>query len=193
MKCKKYLVLIGLVLSQTTFGQVQSHQRELNEINEKLMIGLGSYAVSNFIYGGVGYLSTNDEYSRHFHQMNMMWNTVNLGLAVPGYLKASKDSRALSAEELNRLQKKTEMIFLVNDVLDLGYVAAGFWLRRNAASQADQEAMYRGYGDSMIMQGSVLLAFDALAYIIHHNHGKQLDKMALQAKGNLVGVVISLD
>ena len=64
--------------------------------------------------------------------------------------------QGLSAEELNRLQKKTEMIFLVNDVLDIGYVAAGFWLRRNAASQADQEAMYRGYGDSMIMQGSVL-------------------------------------
>ena len=193
MKCKKHLVLIGLVLSQTALGQVQEHQRELNEINEKLMIGLGSYAVSNFIYGGVGYLSTDDEYSRHFHQMNMMWNTVNLGLAIPGYMKASKDSRALSAEELNRLQKKTEMIFLVNDVLDIGYVAAGFWLRRNANSQGDQEAMYRGYGDSMIMQGSVLLAFDALAYVLHHKHGKQLDKIALHSNGNYIGVAISFD
>ena len=156
------------------------------------MIGLGSYAVSNLIYGGVGYLSMDDEYSQHFHQMNMMWNTVNLGLAVPGYLKASKDSRTLSEEELDRLQKKTEMIFLINDALDVGYVAAGFWLKRNAASQGDQEAMYRGYGDSMIMQGSVLLAFDAIAYVLHHNHGKKLKKVALHSSGSAVGISISL-
>ena len=187
------MLLVGLILSQTAFGQVQSYQRELNELNEKLMIGLGSYAVSNFIYGGVGYLNTDDAYSRHFHQMNIMWNTVNLGLAVPGYLKASKDSRTLGAEELIRLQRKTEMIFLMNDLLDVGYVAAGFWLKRNAASQGDQETMYRGYGDSMIMQGSVLLAFDALAYFLHHNHGKKLDKVALHSNGNSLGLAIFLD
>ena len=86
---KKTLLFAGLLLSQSIFGQVTNFQKEFNSINEHLMLGLGSYAVANFAISGVGYFTSEDESSKRFHEMNVMWNTVNIGLALPGYIKGA--------------------------------------------------------------------------------------------------------
>jgi hypothetical protein len=36
----------------------------------------------------------------------------------------------------------------------------------------------KGYGESVMLQGGVLLLFDGIMYSIHNNHGKKLNKMA---------------
>ncbi|MDA9792112.1 hypothetical protein N9C15_00500 [Schleiferiaceae bacterium] len=193
---KKILLFAGLLLSQSIFGQVTNFQKEFNSINEHLMLGLGSYAVANFAISGAGYFTSEDESSKRFHEMNVMWNTVNLGLAVPGYLKAKRGGKALTLEEMMKEQKKTEIIFFVNDVLDLGYIATGIWMRNEAANQTDRADMFKGYGNSLILQGSFLLAFDAYAYYLHRNHAKQLsmlNKVSVHTSGAGVALVIALD
>jgi len=193
---KKILLFAGLLLSQSIFGQVTNFQKEFNSINEHLMLGLGSYAVANFAISGAGYFTSEDESSKRVHEMNVMWNTVNLGLAVPGYLKAKRGGKALTLEEMMKEQKKTEIIFLVNDVLDLGYIATGIWMRNEAANQTDRADMFKGYGNSLILQGSFLLAFDAYAYYLHRNHAKQLsmlNKVSVHTSGAGVALVIALD
>ena len=189
--------IIFLLLSATTaFGQVSQYQSDFNKINENLMLGLGSYAVTNFVVGGIGYATSQDQAIKHFHEMNVMWNTVNLGLAVPGYLKAKRGGKSLTLEEMIKEQKKTETIFLVNDVLDLGYIATGIWMRNEAINQGDRADMFKGYGNSLILQGSFLLVFDAYAYYLHRNHGKQLpmlDKVSVHTSGAGLAVMIRLD
>ena len=190
------LIIALFLCTQSVFGQVQRYQSEFNNINENLMLGLGSYAVTNFVVGGIGYATSQDEATKHFHEMNVMWNTVNLGLAVPGYLKAKRGGKALTFEEMIKEQKKTEIIFLVNDVLDLGYIATGIWMRNEAVNQGDRADMFKGYGNSLILQGSFLLAFDAYAYYLHRNHGKQLpmlDKVSVHTSGAGVALVVALD
>ena len=160
------------------------------------MLGLGSYAVTNFVVGGIGYATSHDKATKHFHEMNVMWNTVNLGLAVPGYLKAKRGGKSLTLEEMIKEQKKTETIFLVNDVLDLGYIATGVWMRNESVNQGDRADMFKGYGNSLILQGSFLLAFDAYAYYLHRNHAKQLpmlEKVSVHPTGAGVALVIALD
>ena len=193
---RKALLFIGLLLCKSTFGQVTDFQKEFNSINESLMLGLGSYAVANFAISGAGYFSSEDEYTKRFHEMNVMWNTVNIGLALPGYIKARRGGQPMTREEILKAQKKTESIFLVNDVLDIGYIAAGIWMREVAPNKLDREDLFKGYGNSLILQGSFLLAFDALAYYIHHNHGKEfpaLEKVSLSTSGGGVGLRIALD
>jgi hypothetical protein len=194
---RKALLFIGLLLCKSTFGQVTDFQKEFNSINESLMLGLGSYAVANFAISGAGYFSSEDEYTKRFHEMNVMWNTVNIGLALPGYIKARRGGQPImTREEILKAQKKTESIFLVNDVLDVGYIAAGIWMREVAPNKLDQEDLFKGYGNSLILQGSFLLVFDALAYYIHHNHGKELpalEKVSLSTSVGGVGLRIAMD
>ncbi|MGB1736395.1 MAG: DUF6992 family protein, partial [Schleiferiaceae bacterium] len=189
-------IIFLLLSASTAFGQVSQYQGDFNKINENLMLGLGSYAVTNFVVGGIGYATSEDQAIKHFHEMNVMWNTVNLGLAVPGYLKAKRGGKSLTLEEMIKEQKKTETIFLVNDVLDLGYIATGIWMRNEAINQGDRADMFKGYGNSLILQGSFLLAFDAYAYYLHRNHGKQLpilDKVSVHTSGAGVALVVALD
>lgn len=192
----RILVLAFCFLSLSVSGQVSTYHSEYNRINENLMLGLGSYAVTNFVVGGIGYATSQDDATKHFHEMNVMWNTVNLGLAVPGYLKAKRRGKELTLEEMLKKQKKTETIFLVNDVLDLGYIATGIWMRNEAVNQGDRADMFKGYGNSLILQGSFLLAFDAYAYYLHRNHAKQLpmmDRVSVQTSGAGVVFTVALD
>jgi hypothetical protein len=69
-------------------------------------------------------------------------------------------------------------------------------MREVAPNKLDREDLFKGYGNSLILQGSFLLAFDALAYYIHHNHGKEfpaLEKVSLSTSGGGVGLRIALD
>jgi hypothetical protein len=103
-----------------------------------------------------------------------MWNTVNLGLAIPGYLKARQAKQLMSLSETLNAQQKTERIFLLNTGLDVAYITAGFLLRSMALNQQAKADQLNGFGKGLILQGSFLFAFDLTAFAIHHRHGKQV-------------------
>ena len=167
-----------------------NNDREL--INKKLMIGLGSWATTNFIASGIGWAKTvpNSE-ARYFHQMNVMWNTVNIGLAIPGYIKAKKASSTLTFSETVRKQHQTEKIFLINTGLDVGYLASGLILRSEAKSNLEKHDQFNGYGNSLLMQGGFLFLFDLTAYAIHNRHSKKsLDNLlnSIEMSNNGIGL-----
>ena len=55
------------------------------------MLILGSWAVGNMIWGGIGASQSMGE-NKAFHQMNLYWNSVNLIIAGLGYWQATKES-----------------------------------------------------------------------------------------------------
>ena len=194
----RHLLFTLLFISSTVTAQVAHYQKDFNKINEGLMVTLGSYAVSNFAVSGAGYFLSEDETVQRFHQMNVMWNTVNLGLAVPGYIKARRNAGNYTLEEMRAQQKKTEQVFLINTALDVGYMATGYYMRTDAENRGDSEALFRGYGNSLMLQGGFLFAFDLVAFGIHRAHFNRdferlSNKVSIYPMGGGVGLILKLD
>jgi hypothetical protein len=178
----KHLLLFTLLCISIT-GKAQtllSFNTERQQIDQQLMIGLGTWAASNFALSGYGWATAANEEVKYFHQMNVMWNTVNLGLALPGYFRAKNANLGLNEAQSWAAQQKTQKIFLVNSALDLGYMASGFLLKQQNSPDASKQAQFEGYGNSLLLQGGFLLLFDLSAYWIHqhHGHGFQQQKLA---------------
>jgi hypothetical protein len=152
---------------------LQQFNEERIQTDKRLMLGLGSWATSNFIVSGIGWATVPSGEALYFHQMNVLWNTVNIGLAIPGYIKAKKGSPTLTLAETIRAQKKTEKIFLINTGLDVGYISSGFILRSLAKTNSDRQDQLNGFGNSLILQGGFLFLFDLTAFVIHNRHAKK--------------------
>lgn len=176
----KQIVLIFIMLNAISLKaqSLEQFNKERIQTDKRLMIGLGSWATTNFVVSGIGWATVPSGEAHYFHQMNVMWNTVNIGLAVPGYLKAKKANSILSFAETIRTQHQTEKIFLINSGLDIGYMAGGLLLRSAAKTNSTKHDQFNGYGTSLLMQGGFLFVFDLTAYMIHNHHSKKsLDKL----------------
>ena len=113
------------------------------------MWALNSWAVANMATGIGMSIMTDEPTQKAFHQMNVGWNVVNLGLAsLPLINKPTVD-----AERWSRL-------FWINAGLDVGYVAAG-WYMANRGRQEGNPQM-EGMGNSLMLQGGFLVGFDAV-------------------------------
>jgi hypothetical protein len=143
-------------------------------VDKRLMVGLGTWASTNFVASGMGWSQAKSMESLYFHQMNVMWNVVNIGLAIPGYVKANKARTDLTYAETLREQKKTEKIFLVNTCVDVAYVSCGWLLLNKSKESGPFEQRQSGYGKSLLLQGGFLFLFDLTAYLTHTTHAKQL-------------------
>lgn len=184
--------LLSLLVFFTSFYStaqtLEQFNKERIQTDKHLMIGLGSWATTNFIASGIGWATVPTGEAHYFHQLNVMWNTVNIGLAIPGYLKAKKSNTSLSFSETIRTQHQTEKIFLINTGLDIGYMAGGLLLRSEAKSNSDKQDQFNGYGSSLLLQGGFLFVFDIVAYSIHNRHSKQalepmMNKIELSSTG----------
>jgi hypothetical protein len=167
---KWIVVLVGCSTYTQVSAQLASFNQERLKMDKHHMVVLGSWATTNLAVGGIGWATTPKGEAHYFHQMNFFWNTVNLGLAIPGYLKAKNDTHKLSFAETLRTQHKTETVFLVNAGLDIAYMSSGLLLRSEARFHPDREAQWRGYGNSLLMQGGFLFLFDWTAYLLHKRH-----------------------
>lgn len=179
---------IVLISFHSTAQSLEQLNKERIQTDKRLMIGLGSWATTNFIASGIGWATVPTGEAHYFHQMNVMWNTVNIGLAIPGYLKAKKANTSLSFSETIRTQHQTEKIFLINTGLDIGYMAGGLLLRSEAKTNSDKQDQFNGYGSSLLLQGGFLFVFDIVAYAIHNRHSKKslepmMNKIELSSTG----------
>jgi hypothetical protein len=176
-------VLVTLVLlagTSATPGAQQVTIEDLdarrNAVNATGMLVLGSWAVANIGINSALYLTT-DEDIRYFYQMNMLWNVVNLGIAGLGYWGSV---RAAPSEDLYRAvdaQYKLEKALLFNAGLDTAYMMTGLFLMEHAKNASSNQARFRGYGQSLLLQGGFLLAFDLVMYAIQRGSRSLLEPL----------------
>ena len=81
------------------------------------MIVLGSWSAANLIYSGIASGQTTGT-TRYFHQMNVMWGGINLGLAALGYL-GTKNKDGLSLVKSLKQQAGIEKTYMLNAGLDV--------------------------------------------------------------------------
>lgn len=183
--------IFSLLLIVSFVGTSQSLDQQHATIDKQLMIGLGSWAASNIIVGSIGWSSTDKTATTYFHEMNVLWNIVNMGLAVPGYLKARNFQSDLTLSESLEQQRKTERIYLINAYIDIGYLSSGLILSNIAKQKDANYDRLSGYGKSLLMQGSFLLLFDLSAYLIHKkNHGEFKSRLIHNLEINPSGLTI---
>lgn len=190
-------IIACLLLQQATAqdATLLSLSRQRNQTNATGMWVLGSWAVGNLLVGAVGRANTTGA-TKYFHEMNMLWNTVNLTLAGFGLYSALHADANLSLAASLQAQHKMEKLFLVNGALDLAYMAGGLYLQERGKTPGKNSLRWKGYGKSIILQGAFLLLFDGTMYGILHHKGKGLykvmEKVQLTAGVQQVGVVVRL-
>lgn len=139
-----------------SLAKIEGYRRDVDRV---AMVTLGAWSLGNLTVGLVGDLSGDeDDAARYFHQMNWMWGAVN-GV-ISGFGMASAFGGELETDWAKAVSKArtTEIVFLVNGVLDLSYMAVGAWLWERGLRT--EEAVLEGYGQSLVMQGAFLFVFD---------------------------------
>lgn len=191
------ILLFTLSLLHATSGscQLQQFNEQRCNIDKKLMLSLGSWASANIIGSGIGWATTENEEHKYFHQMNVFWNAINIGLAIPGYIKARNGKSQLSLFKSLEEQRIIEGVHLVNAGLDLAYISSGILLRNKQPKNSNEENQFRGYGNSIIIQGGFLLVYDWIGYMMHRRHAKKqlnplLQKIEPSAQG--IGFILHL-
>lgn len=171
------------------FGAIHSSYAQiatLDEINTRRnaytrngMIVLNSWSAANVISGTVGVFTAQNPEIKHFHEMNIYWNVVNLGICIPSLVGALKEKKqGLTLQQTVRKQHSAEKVFLFNGFLDIAYVTTGVLLREIGRGKTDKvRDRLRGYGDSLLLQGGFLLFFDFVQYALHHRNGKRIDPL----------------
>jgi hypothetical protein len=194
---KNLLLLFSLFLADKLFSQelsVQTFNQQRQTINKRGLFVISSWAAGNIMYGSIA-ASKQTGSTKYFHQMNAIWNGVTLGLASFG-LFANKKNADLTLRETIKTQATIEKVFIVNTALDGAYVIGGLYLKERSKRALPNSEKLRGYGEAIMLQGSVLLVFDGLMYMLHNKHGKQLykllDKVALGTTENGIGMSVKL-
>jgi hypothetical protein len=172
-----FICLIGASFS--SYSQkidLTNFEKERISIQKKSMIALAGWSVANIVVSGIATDTRNKE-MRYFHQMNVMWGSINLALAGLGYWGADREkieNPTLAA--VLKHQNKIEKTYLINAGLDVVYMGAGLLMNKTSDNQKNPEK-FKGYGNSILLQGGFLLVYDAIIYAIHKKHGKQLKGM----------------
>lgn len=188
------LVVFILLLTSEAFAQeipaLSDFNRTRLDYNQKGMIILGSWAVGNMVWGGIGASQTIGQ-NKAFHQMNLYWNSVNLIIAGFGYWQATKEVPGTDFWATMEAQQGIEKVLLLNGALDVAYMAGGFFMKERGLRKGNDRLI--GFGKSVILQGAFLLAFDGVMYGFHHVHGKELPNLVQNISLGPTGVYFRMN
>lgn len=136
-----------------------------SKTEKRAMTILGTWSALN-ITTSLAFRNSTTGIDKQFHTMNGLWNLVNGGLALSGYLNSKK--ARLSSDAIESMNKfhKLERTLVFNSGLDIAYIATGLYLRERGKNEADltRSEQFQGFGKSLMLQGGFLLVFDALFY-----------------------------
>lgn len=184
---KILLLACFTAFSMSSFSQkldLVKFEKERVRYSKNAMIALAGWSVANIVGSGIATDTRNKE-MRYFHQMNVMWGGINLAIAGLGYWGAGRekiDNPTLAS--VLKHQNKIEKTYLINLGLDVVYVGSGLLMNKTSDNQKNPEK-FKGYGNSIMVQGGFLFLYDGIMYAIHRKHGKLLkgmgDKVTLNA------------
>lgn len=174
----------------------QDHSVELFDRQQKLqmraMMVLGTWGLANSISGGIGMLQS-DGVLKSFHQMNLGWGVVNTGIAAIGYYGARQlnldDPVIFSLYNHNVSLSKT---LLFNAGLDVGYIGFGLYLRERSNNAVKNKDRLKGFGNSIMVQGAFLFAFDLTTYYFNNTFSKVLKEQLIEFGSTSNGIGLML-
>ncbi len=186
---KLLLVILFLGVANMLMGQdpaLLDFNTQRLKINQTAMTVLGGWAIGNLASGA---LLTGQKIgkAKYFHQMNLGWGAINLGIAGFAYYNAVKtDPSSFDLLGSFKEQEKITRILLFNAGLDIGYIMGGAYLRERAKTTTNNPERLAGFGESIMLQGAFLLVFDLAVFWAHHQHGKDLHPLmgGLSFNGN---------
>jgi hypothetical protein len=78
--------------------------------------------------------------------------------------------------------------------LDLAYIAGGFYLMERAKNTTNRPERLKGYGKSVILQGSFLFVFDIILHTVHSKQSTPISEFLahVQLGPNQVGIIFGL-
>ena len=170
MKSLPFLLICLLCIPVLSEAQefIEFNQERL-EINRRGMMVLGSWAAGNMVFSGWQYTQTTGQ-TRYFHQMNVLWNVVNAGIAGLGYYQSVHGATDLGLIESMNEQGRIEKILLFNAGLDVAYITGGVLMKQYAKVKTEKYDQFTGWGNSLILQGGFLFIFDIVMHQLHVNH-----------------------
>jgi len=133
------------------------------------MITLGSWALANAAVSGPFWFVTEGSTQR-FHEMNVVWNIVNLGIAGFGLFDESRSVPITGIKNALADQRRIESLLYLNIGLDAAYMAAGWALLERGLRGGPDAERWTGYGTSLILQGGFLFAFDIGFLLFQQNN-----------------------
>lgn len=172
----------------TEAARLRFHARRI----DTQLAGMGlltGWAAANLVGGTIGNFTTDGE-AKYFHQMNALWNTVNLVLGAVGLHGARRDrlrEKDLPWPAQRERATRAQIVFSINVGLDVLYMMAGattFELGR-----VHERPRLVGFGASILLQGGFLLAFDALMVAAH---GANLRRFRAFAAPTPTGALVGL-
>lgn len=169
----RHFILLAFILLMFKSLSAQSDTALFCQVSRNTnitgMYVLGSWALVNLGGGAFGWSKYSGR-QKYFYQMNFLWNTINLSIACIGlYNNYQLDCSLLNPEEIMSRHMQTEKILLINSALDVGYIGTGFLLRHLSTQSDRRGELLKGYGNSLLLQGSFLLVFDLVLVGILRN------------------------
>lgn len=189
-----YVVLAQSNTFSQDFKEFRSQYRKTNRVG---MWILGSWAVGNMLASGAVLVFAKPQgESKYFYQMNIMWNTVNMGLAGLGLYQNYQSDDLIYWQSVLSDQHQMQKILLFNAGLDVGYIMTGFFLKEKAKTAQKLPERLQGWGKSLILQGAFLLAFDVGLTMAHSKNGSKMQKflenIQLKSTENGIGLIYFL-
>lgn len=194
----KYLICFGFFLFLQA-APLLAQSLDLTEFNQQRldrtrnsMYLLGAWGIANIAGGALGMGQASGS-QRAFHQMNLGWGVINLGLAASGLWTATHtDPSVFDLYETTRQHHRMQKILLFNAGLDIAYMAGGAWMMERAKIAEENPDRLRGFGKALILQGAFLFAFDIGAAVYLGGLEKQLppffEQTSLSFDGQLLGL-----
>lgn len=175
---KLFLILLMFSSSSDSLDFAQALRKQ-ERINMRGMTVLGSWSLLNMAFSAPHAFGPGSSEHKYYNQMNFFWNTVNLGLAVPGYFSARKKvGNAKNDPEYFALQnKRNKKIFFINTLLDVVYCGSGWWMWEKG--NRENNTQLSGFGKSVVLQGGFLFGFDLAMFALHKRNGNEFKLKAL--------------
>ncbi|MEM8908133.1 MAG: hypothetical protein AAGD05_09835 [Bacteroidota bacterium] len=194
MKNNTSFFIIGLIFWTLSGNAQDLRLQEFNQqrlrLTEQSMYVLGAWGLGNLGLGLILQANT-DGSARQFHQMNLAWGAINLGIAGLGWHAARKARhKSWNWQQSWREEQKIQQILLLNTGLDVAYMATGFYLLERSENSLDNSNRWKGWGQSLILQGAFLFVFDLATFWLHAKHQRKLNQWDVQLIGSNHGMGI---